>query len=89
MNRKSDRGKSVNKGWKTHTHCFGLSESISYGKTASLAKKLIRKPIAAIIVIMRRFMFLFVFLPNSVIRLHSVQLLQGDVKGEFGRSLQR
>ena len=28
-------------------------------------------------------------LPNSVIRLHSGQLLQGEVKGGFGRSLQR
>ena len=28
-------------------------------------------------------------LPNSVIRLHSVQRLQGEVKGGFGRSLQR
>jgi len=32
---------------------------------------------------------LFLSLPISVIRLHSVQLLQGDLKGGFGRSLQR
>lgn len=50
----------------THTHCSGLSESISYGKTANLATKLIRKPMAAIIVIMRRFIFFYLFIEQVI-----------------------